>query len=111
MKITRLQTLCLSRLHEPENQWFSNTFRVVKADCAIVVIHTDEGVTGIGEACAYGGPEQIRDWVAFYNDQLVSKDPLDGATPPAPHFRSSSHDCARGGHRLHRLLPGQQRGD
>ena len=97
MKITQLQTLCLSRMHEPENQWATGNVRVVKADCALVLVHTDEGVTGIGEACAYGGPEQIRDWVAFYNDHLVGKNPLDGSTPPAPHFRSSSHDCAVAG--------------
>ncbi len=97
MKITNLRTLCLSRMHEPELQWFTNTFRVVKADCAIVVIETDEGVTGIGEACAYGGPEQIKSWVAFYKEQLVGRDALDGATPPSPHFRSSSHDCAVAG--------------
>jgi L-alanine-DL-glutamate epimerase-like enolase superfamily enzyme len=41
---------------------------VVKADCAIVMAHTDEGITGIGEACAYGGPELIRDWVTFYKE-------------------------------------------
>ena len=97
MKITQLQTLCLSRMHEPENQWATGNVRVVKADCAIVLVHTDEGLTGIGEACAYGGPEQIRDWVAFYNDQLVGKNSLDGGTPPSPHFRSSSHDCAVAG--------------
>ena len=97
MKITQLQTLCLSRLHELEHQWFTHTFRVVKADCVIVIVHTDEGLTGIGEACAYGGPEQIRDWVNFYNDVLVGKNPLDGSTAPSPHFRSSSHDCAVAG--------------
>jgi L-alanine-DL-glutamate epimerase-like enolase superfamily enzyme len=97
MKITSLRTLCLSRQHEPERHWFSNTFRVVKADCAIVVVETDEGLTGIGEACAYGGPEQIREWVSFYSPLLVGRDPRDPGTPPAPHFRSSSHDCAVAG--------------
>ena len=60
MKITRLETLCLSRMHEPERQWFTGHSRTIKADCAIVVIHTDEGQTGIGEASAYGWPRLIR---------------------------------------------------
>ena len=48
MKITKLETLCLSRPHEPQRQWITARYRTIKADCAIVVIHTDEGVTGIG---------------------------------------------------------------
>ena len=97
MKITKLTTLCLSRMHEPEIQWATGTFRVVKADCAIVVIDTDEGLTGIAEACAYGGPEQIRKWVAYYEPMLAGRDPLDPSTPPSPHYRNWSHDCAVAG--------------
>ncbi len=97
MKITRLHTLCLSRMHEPENQWATGTFRVIKADCAIVIVETDAGITGIAEACAYGGPEQIRKWVAYYAPLLVGRDALDPATPPAPHYRNWSHDCAVAG--------------
>lgn len=37
MRITGLETLCLSRPHEPERQWFTGTYRTVKADCAIVI--------------------------------------------------------------------------
>ncbi len=54
MKITMLETLCFSRMHEPERQWITSRYRTVKADCAIVVIHTDEGLTGFAEASAYG---------------------------------------------------------
>jgi len=97
MKITRLNTLCLSRMHELERQWATATFRVVKADCAIVVVETDAGLTGIAEACAYGGPKHIRAWVAYYAPLLVGRDPLDPSTPPAPHYRSSSHDSAVAG--------------
>ena len=53
MKITGLQTLCLSRPHEAERQWITSKYRTVKADCAIVIVDTDEGVRGIGEACAH----------------------------------------------------------
>ena len=61
------------------------------------MVETDAGITGIGEACAYGGPEQIRAWVAYYAPLLIGRDPLDSSTPPAPHYRSSSHDCAAAG--------------
>ena len=65
MKITRVETIILSRLHEPERQWVTATVRVIKADCAIVLVHTDEGLTGIGEACAYGNPARIKEWAAW----------------------------------------------
>ncbi len=97
MKITGVRALSLTRFHEPENQWFTNTFRVVKADCSIVMIDTDVGITGVGEACAYGGPEQIADWVRFYEPLLLGLDPLALDTAPSPHFQSSSHDCAVAG--------------
>lgn len=97
MKITQLQTINLSRLHEMENQWFSNTFRVVKADCVVVVVQTDDGLTGIGEACAYGGPDYIADWVRFYSDLLIGRDPRQLGIEPAPHYRNSAHDCAVAG--------------
>jgi L-alanine-DL-glutamate epimerase-like enolase superfamily enzyme len=89
--------MLLSRLHQMHEQWFSSTWRVVKADCPIVVIETDAGITGIGEACAYGGPEQIRDWVAFFGEGLAGADPLHLGIAPAPHYRNSAHDCAVAG--------------
>ncbi len=65
MKITKVETLCLSRMHEPERQWFTAKYRVIKADCAIVIISTDEGLQGIGEACASGIPSLIKETVAW----------------------------------------------
>ncbi len=62
VKITGLETICLSRMHEPERQWMTGRYRTVKADCAVVVINTDDGISGIGEAGAYGRPLMIRDW-------------------------------------------------
>jgi L-alanine-DL-glutamate epimerase-like enolase superfamily enzyme len=97
MKITKVETLCLSRLHELERQWFTARYRTIKADCAIVVIDTDEGLQGIGEACAYGQPYQIRDWVAWFAPELTGKDPLDGRSVPHPNGRSSAHDSAVAG--------------
>lgn len=97
MKITNLQTLCLSRLHEPERQWFTSRFRVVKADCAIVIIQTDEGLTGIGEACAYGVPSFIRNWVERLSPLLIGRNPLDPGLAPHPNGRKASYDCAVAG--------------
>jgi len=97
MKITGIQTILLSRLHDPEGQWFTSKIRSIKADGVVVAIHTDEGLTGIGEACAYGGPVLIKGWVDWLKDELLGKDPADPALPPHPNGRSSAHDCAVGG--------------
>lgn len=84
MKITGMRTLCLSRPHEPEQQWATSTVVVPKADCAIVVVDTDAGVQGIGEACAYGDPPRIRAEVDRLAAGLVGRDPLDPETAPRP---------------------------
>ena len=84
MKITRLETICLSRPHEPERQWFTASFRAVKADCAIVLIHTDEDFTGIGEASAYGVPPMIKEWVDWLAPEMMGKHPIDPAIVPHP---------------------------
>ena len=97
MKITKVETLCLSRLHELERQWFTARYRTIKADCAIVVIDTDEGLQGIGEACAYGWPHLIRGWVDWLAPELVGKDPTDARSVPHPNGHSSSHDSAVAG--------------
>lgn len=97
MKITKLETLCLSRLHEPERQWITARYRTIKADCAIVLIHTDEGVAGIGEASAYGWPLLIQEWVNWLAPYLIGKDPQDPAIAPHPNGRTWAHDCAVAG--------------
>jgi L-alanine-DL-glutamate epimerase-like enolase superfamily enzyme len=97
MKITKLETLCLSRLHEPGRQWLTSRYRTVKADCAIVVIHTDDGAQGIGEASAYGWPLMIRDWVNWLAPELIGRDPRDPAIVPHPTGCSRSHDAAVAG--------------
>jgi L-alanine-DL-glutamate epimerase-like enolase superfamily enzyme len=97
MKITKIETLLLSRMHEPERQWVTSRFRVVKADCPIVVLHTDEGLTGIGEACAYGVPRLIGEWVDWLSSELVGQDPTDPRIVPHPNGRSWAHDCAVAG--------------
>ena len=71
-------------MHEPERQWVTSRFRVVKADCPVVVIHTDEGLTGIGEACAYGVPRFIQSGSTGCAQELVGKDPTDPGPSPIP---------------------------
>lgn len=97
MKITKVETLLLSRMHERHEQWITAHLRIVKADCPVVIIHTDEGVTGIGEACAYGVSGLIREWVDWYSQTLVGKDPLDRSQTPHPDGRTWAHDCAVAG--------------
>ncbi len=97
MKITKLETLCLSRMHEPERQWITASYRTVKADCTIVVVHTDEGVTGIGEASAYGGPLGIQNTVEWLAPELVGLHPDDAATLLSPNGRGRQYDAAVAG--------------
>jgi L-alanine-DL-glutamate epimerase-like enolase superfamily enzyme len=97
MKITKIETLCLSRLHELERQWKTSTSRSIKADCAIVVIHTDDEHQGIGEACAYGVPSLIREQMEWFNHELIGCDPEDPAIAPHPNGLSRTHDAAVSG--------------
>ncbi len=97
MKITRLETLCLSRPHELDRQWVTSRYRTIKADGAIVLIHTDEGLTGIAEASAYGWPLRIREWVDWLSPELVGHDPRDPRIVPHPNGLSRPHDCAVAG--------------
>jgi L-alanine-DL-glutamate epimerase-like enolase superfamily enzyme len=97
VKITALRTLCLTRLHEREQQWITASYRTVKADCAIVVVETDEGLTGIAEASAYGGPLRIRDWVNWLGRDLVGRDPREPGLALHPNGRDWAHDCAVAG--------------
>ena len=75
MKITDIRALSLSRRHEPEREWASATFHVRKADCSIVIVDTDEGICGIGEASAYGVPPVIKEKIDTIKPRFVGKDP------------------------------------
>lgn len=97
MKITKVEALCLSRMHEPEIQWITARYRTVKADCGIAVIHTDEGLTGIGEICAYGVPHLSAAWVDWLAPTLIGGDPRDLAIVPHTNGRSWAYDCAVAG--------------
>ncbi|GAA2940321.1 mandelate racemase/muconate lactonizing enzyme family protein [Microbacterium luteolum] len=103
MKITKATTLVGTRLHEREDQWITDRYRSVKADIAVVIIETDGGLAGIGEACAYGNPLQIADWVEWYAPSLIGADVDDLGIVPSPtgsaivHAVGSAHDFAVAG--------------
>lgn len=98
MKITAVRTHCLSRLHEPERQWVTAQYRTIKADCAVVEIETDAGITGIGEACAYGWPRMIASWVDWLAPTLIGCDPTDlGIVPHPDQGFLRPYDCAVAG--------------
>lgn len=97
MKITSVDTLSLSRLHEPHRQWITSRYRTIKADAAVIVVDTDEGVRGIGEACAYGTPTLISDWISWLAPSLIGTDPGDPLTTPQPNGRTRAYDCAVAG--------------
>lgn len=97
MNITGLETLCLSRMHGPREQWVTSRYRTIKADCTVVVVHTDDGIVGIGEATSYGWPLKIRQWVEFLAPTLLGRDPEDPATAPCPHGQDRAYDAAAAG--------------
>lgn len=84
-------------MHERHEQWVTAHLRIVKADCPVVVIHTDEGQIGIGEACAYGVPGLIQEWVNWYSRSLLGKDPASLSIVPHTDGRTWAHDCAVAG--------------
>ena len=96
-RISDVQTICLSRLHEPERQWVTATYRTVKADCAIVVVTTEDGTQGFGESCAYGAPNVIADWVGWYRKALVGRNLDDGLSWPHTNGNDWGHDTAVAG--------------
>ena len=97
MKITNIKTLCLSRPHEPEHQWFTAGTRVTKADCTIVVVDTDEDIRGIGEACAYGIPPNTRKEVVRMTPSLLGRDPTELDLVPRPVGGNHALDTAIAG--------------
>jgi L-alanine-DL-glutamate epimerase-like enolase superfamily enzyme len=97
MKVTSVRAICLSRIHEPDRMWLTMNFRTIKADAALVVIKTDEGLIGIGEASPYGNPRLIADWVRRLEPILVGRDPRTPNLCPQPTGPQQPYDCAVAG--------------
>ncbi|MBK15516.1 MAG: hypothetical protein CL770_02355 [Chloroflexi bacterium] len=102
MKITNIETICLSRIHEIENQWKTFNVKTLKADVAIVVVSTDSDLVGIGEACAYGNPSFIKIWIDKFAPEIIGKDPREIEFLPHPvgftheHFNYKNNSFLRG---------------
>jgi L-alanine-DL-glutamate epimerase-like enolase superfamily enzyme len=81
----------------------TDRYRSIKADIAVVVMEVDSGMIGVGEACSYGNPRQIENWVQWYSPTLVGRDVDDFAILPRPtgtaldHATGSAHDFAVAG--------------
>jgi len=73
MKITDLQAIPLSvplRHEEPESPWAVGLGKQI-----IVVIHTDAGISGLGEAFAYGAPLAVCAVIEELKPLLLGADP------------------------------------
>jgi L-alanine-DL-glutamate epimerase-like enolase superfamily enzyme len=82
MEITDVETILLSCPIPDEHVWkFSGIYEAgvkgVKNDMVIVRVHTDDGITGIGEPTPYGGAERLADAVERLEPHLVGRDPHD----------------------------------
>jgi D-galactarolactone cycloisomerase len=74
MRISNIRVLLLSAPIPPERRWTSDFGTNTKQDAAIVIVETDEGLTGFGEA--KGTPAVMRALVEdVLGPQLVGEDP------------------------------------
>jgi L-alanine-DL-glutamate epimerase-like enolase superfamily enzyme len=95
--VTRLEVVLASRMYERHEQWMTMTFRAIKADAAIVVVSTDAGVAGVGEACAYGNPTLIAEHLAWLARVVVGRSVAEAFRFARPTGTSWATDCAVGG--------------
>lgn len=95
-RIVSIETLSLSRMHDRGQQWFTATYRTIKADCCLVLIHTDSGRTGVGEASAYGNPTRISNHVKSLAPLMIGQS-LSTVGWLHPNGRDQSFDCAVAG--------------
>jgi L-alanine-DL-glutamate epimerase-like enolase superfamily enzyme len=78
MKITGLETVLLSADPSEPIRWSGGELRTVHA--ALVLVHTDEGITGLGES--YTGifaPKAVRGIVEALEPLVIGEDPTDVA--------------------------------
>jgi len=74
MRISNVRVLLLSAPIPPERRWKSDFGTNTKQDLAIVIVETDDGLTGYGEAS--GTPEVMKVLVEdLLGPQLVGEDP------------------------------------
>ena len=82
MEITELETILLTCPVPEEKAWRSGgisrpAYKGAKADMVIVRVHTDEGITGLGEPSPYAGPRSLEAAIESLEPELVGEDPFD----------------------------------
>jgi L-alanine-DL-glutamate epimerase-like enolase superfamily enzyme len=78
LKITDIRVTLLSCELPPEKRWVTATSQTWKTDEILVETFTDKGIVGIGAACQYGGPEQVKSFIEErIKPGLIVKNPFD----------------------------------
>jgi len=77
MKITALEPLAMSFPLPAEWQYRVGKMRRRKYDCLLVRVHTDEGISGIGETCLWVHPSALRQAVEQLKPRLLGRSPFD----------------------------------
>jgi len=84
VKIKDIETVLLSCPVPEEKTWRLDGRKGVKADMVIVKVHTDEGITGIGEPSPYGGALNLRLTIEQLKQGFTGRDPFDVELLTAP---------------------------
>ncbi len=77
MKITRVEPILLSYEYKPEEQWGWSGGSVQVWHTALVRVHTDEGIVGVGEmGTGHYIPEAAKAVCEFLEKTLIGQDPF-----------------------------------
>ncbi len=82
IRITDLKVTLLSYELPPEEQWYLDwipeRYKAWKTDSILVEIFTDKGITGIGGATQYGGPDVVKQYLEeVIRPAIKGKNPFD----------------------------------
>ncbi len=78
MKITDIETIALSIPHPPGHVWLKGEVSATGWDLLIVRVHTDEGISGLGEAYHLKNPWAVIPTIEHsIKPMLIGQDPFD----------------------------------
>ena len=82
IKITDMKVTLLSYELPPEEQWYLDwmpeRYKCWKTDSILIEIFTDAGITGIGGATQYGGPDVVKKYLDdVIKPAILGKNPFD----------------------------------